>query len=382
MNDQAPIADASQASLSAPTGPREQVTSSLAQLKSQLLLLESCVAGERFNWAMETAATIGAIAAQAAEQLKALQQTAPAPVAAVTSEASAKPVVEKKKWTPPTPEQVQGALEKMFAARFPRAVDAGGNLVVCTLNGHFLNLQKAQTLQGPLTWLIQRAHVLLFQETDRDALKHLSNVTGYGLNVSHRNDRGQAVGILFHERLKWLNQPIYHDNLCDIPGHPEWKTTLRPAVQRRVRDVTSGLELDFADIHTKSNIGGPDETAPIRRLQFETFVGNLQAQEASAPLGAFLLAGDMNAPIDRPETTEIEPLLKFGFKLVPNTQGRSTYFYKGEAKGQFDGFLSRGLDGRLGELWIPEPLERKADRWFYSEVSDHLPAFVEILVGK
>jgi hypothetical protein len=88
----------------------------------------------------------------------------------------------------------------------------------------------------------------------------------------------------------------------------------------------------------------------------------------------------MNAPIDRPETTEIEPLTAFGLSRVPNLQGRSTYFYKGEGKGQFDGFFTRGLEGKLGELWIPEPLETKGDRWFYSEFSDHLPAFVEILV--
>jgi hypothetical protein len=377
----------------ADSGPREEVAKFVSRLRGQLSLLEGCLQGERLNWAIETATTIGELAAAAAQALKALQSAqaavvpaipSPATVINVTAEAasdSAAPaVVVKKQWTPPTAEQVQRSLDKMFAARFPNAVGDVGNLVTCSFNGHFLDLEKAQTLEAPLIWFIQRSHAILFQETNRDALKHLSNVTGYGLNVSHRNQRGQAVGILFHRRLKWLGQPIYHDNLCDIPGHPEWKDSLRPAVQRRVRDVTSGLELDFIDLHTKSNLGGPEATAPIRRLQFETFVGNLRAQEAAAPLGPLFIAGDMNAPIDRPETTEIEPLTAYGLSRVPNLQGRSTYFYKGEGKGQFDGFFTRGLEGKLGELWIPEPLETKGDRWFYSEFSDHLPAFVEILV--
>lgn len=376
-----------------------EVARSLARLKAQISLLEGCLAGEKLGWAVDTAVTIGEMAALTASAVKNLQaaqeaERAPATIASLTAttvaeaqdggtvggDKPAAPAVARKVWTPPTPDQVQRALDKMFAARFP--VDAGdqGNLIICSFNGHFLDLEKAQTLEGPLGWFIRRSHGILFQETNRDALKHLSNVTGYGLNVSHRNKRGQAVGILFHPRLKWLNQPIYHDNLCDIPGHPEWKDTLRPAVQRRVRDIASGLEFDVCDLHTKSNLGGPEETAPVRRQQFEIFVANLRAQEAQSALGPILVAGDMNAAIDKPETKEIEPLLAYGLSLVPNPLGRSTYFYKGEGKGQFDGFFTRGFEGKLGELWIPEPLTAKGERWFYSELSDHLPAFLEIKV--
>ena len=175
-----------------------------------------------------------------------------------------------KVWTPPSPEQVQRSLNKMFGHLSEASDD--GDVVVISFNGHLLDLPKAQRLVEPLKWFIKRGHVVLFQETNRDALKYLSNETGYGLNVSHRNERGQAVGVLYHPRIEWLGQPYYHDYLTDIPGHPEWKTTLRPALQRQVRDRKSGKQWTFIDIHTKSNLGGPDETAPIRRLQFEMLV--------------------------------------------------------------------------------------------------------------
>ncbi|MBK9281368.1 MAG: hypothetical protein IPM93_24675 [Candidatus Obscuribacter sp.] len=106
--------------------------------------------------------------------------------------------------------------------------------------------------------------------------------------------------------------------------------------------MSTGLEFSIIDMHTKSNLGGPEETAPIRRLQFEMFVGDIVRQEGEGTVfGPTILGGDMNAPIDNPETTEIEPLIAAGFVLVPNPDGRSTYFYKGKANGQFDGFFAR-----------------------------------------
>jgi len=372
----------------------------LEQYKAQLALIESCIRAGRYNWALDTLnelhvhgrvlraclqdlPTDAATAALVASLPP--QDAAPLVVAAPSAEVGDKATVvaevpAKKVWTPPTPEQVQRALDKMFG-HLPECTDEG-DIVVVSFNGHLLDLPKAQRLVEPLKWFIKRGHIVLFQETNRDALKFLSNETGYGLNVSHRNKRGQAVGILFHPRIKWLGQPYYHDYLTDIPGHPEWKTTLRPALQRKVRDVSTGLEFSVIDMHTKSNLGGPDETAPIRRLQFEMFVGDIVRQEGEGTVfGPTILGGDMNAPIDNPETKEIEPLIAAGFVLVPNPDGRSTYFYKGKANGQFDGFFARGFaENQLAPVWIPLPLEGKGERWFYSELSDHMPAFTRIVV--
>lgn len=373
----------------------------LEQYKAQLALIESCIRAGRYNWAMDTLGELpvhgrmlqSCLADMPSDAVKAAlvaslppQDAAPMVVAIPNADGSdkvAEAVVEaptKKVWTPPTPEQVQRALDKMFG-HLPECTDEG-DIVVVSFNGHLLDLPKAQRLVEPLKWLIKRGHIVLFQETNRDALKFLSNETGYGLNVSHRNKRGQAVGILFHQRIKWLGQPYYHDYLTDIPGHPEWKTTLRPALQRKVRDVSTGLEFSVIDMHTKSNLGGPEETAPIRRLQFEMFVGDVVRQEGEGTVfGPTILGGDMNAPIDSPETTEIEPLIAAGFVLVPNPDGRSTYFYKGKANGQFDGFFARGFaENQLAPVWIPLPLENKGERWFYSELSDHMPAFTRIIV--
>jgi hypothetical protein len=354
---------------------------SLTEQRKLLDLLEACVKAGRLDWARETASQIALASATMVTAISgaaaplALVEAAPAPEA--PAQESKPGTGRNREYTPPSPRQVQSVLDKMFAERAEVGTD--GNIVFCSFNGHLLDLEKAQRLIEPLKWFIKRAHVIAFQETNRDALKYLSNATGYGLNVSHRNERGQAVGILFHPRIKWLGQPIYHDYLCDIPGHPEWKTSLRPAVQRKVRDLYSGTEFDIVDIHTKSNLGGPEETAPVRQLQFEMLVAHLKEQDQAGTLGPVILAGDMNTPIDNPATAEIKPLLDYGLSLVPNPMGRSTYFFRGEARGQFDGFFARGLTG-LSPVWIPVPPESRGDKWFYRELTDHMPAFCELAV--
>lgn len=331
--------------------------------RRQLNLLEACVAAGRGQWAHATAEELQKLAAATLTLLPAT------PV-------EAKPA---RVYTPPTAAQVQFSLEKMFAQRKPVGDD--DPLVIVTFNGHLLDIEKVKRLLEPLKWFIARGHIFAFQETNRDALKFLSQETSYGLNVSHRNERGQAVGILFHPRIEWLGEPIYHDYLCDIPGHPDWKESMRPAVQRKVRDKYSGLEFDIVDVHSKSNLGGVEETRPVRLYQFEKLMEHLEAQTQAGSLGRVLLAGDMNTPIDSAAASEIAPLQTQGFKLVANALGRSTYFFKGEPKGQFDGFFARGLD-ELSPVWIPELPEKKGERWFYGEFSDHLPAFVELPVSK
>ncbi|MBK7840158.1 MAG: hypothetical protein IPJ49_21255 [Candidatus Obscuribacter sp.] len=387
--------------------PQVQSTTdgALQQLKAQLALIESCLRAGRYSWALETVRELNSyglnLEQTLADMVRPIAQPVllpsepPAPVVALAKDGAEKTGIDVAKdeskpdavappaakvWTPPSPEQVQRSLNKMFGHLSEASDD--GDVVVISFNGHLLDLPKAQRLVEPLKWFIKRGHVVLFQETNRDALKYLSNETGYGLNVSHRNERGQAVGVLYHPRIEWLGQPYYHDYLTDIPGHPEWKTTLRPALQRQVRDRKSGKQWTFIDIHTKSNLGGPDETAPIRRLQFEMLVKDIARQEADGTVfGATVIGGDMNAAINLPATTEIEPLIQAGFALVPNPENRSTYFYKGQPNGQFDGFFIRGFAaGDVSDVWIPLPLETKGERWFYSELTDHMPAFTTIKV--
>lgn len=368
---------------------QSKLLAALEAYKAQVALVESCIRAGRQTWALDTLKELPRYEGELNALLRSIcypgslvsasALVLAAPTTLVSSSEPAKSAAAGRVYTPPTPRQVMTALKKMFG-HLPECTDQG-DIVVVSFNGHLLDLAKAERLVEPLKWFISRGHIILFQETNRDALKFLSNETGYGLNVSHRNERGQAVGILFHPRIKWLNDPIYHDYLTDIPGHPEWKTTLRPAVQRRVRDLTSGLEFDVLDMHTKSNLGGPDETAPIRELQFSMLMTNLAEQDKDGGLGRIIIGGDMNAPIDNPATTETLPLVKGGFILVPNPDHRSTYFFKGEAKGQFDGFYTRGFkEGELGQLWIPEPLDAKAEKWYYREFTDHLPAFFTIRV--
>ncbi|WP_457836215.1 hypothetical protein, partial [Staphylococcus aureus] len=55
-----------------------------------------------------------------------------------------------------------------------------GNLVVVTFNGYLLTEQKATRILDSLVELVKRAHIVLFQETNIDALKVIAKAAGYG----------------------------------------------------------------------------------------------------------------------------------------------------------------------------------------------------------
>lgn len=369
----------------------EQRIALVGDLRKQVVLLDACVAAGRDQWAAETLGVVRQLA-ESGVSLFAVGTTG-------TTDGAAKPKPPAKKpWIPPTPEEVTETLLKMIGSR--PVVTGDGPLVALCFNGHLLTKEKAERLIVPILELVKRAHIIFFQESNVDALRFIARAARYGLNASHRNARDQACGILFHPRLHWLGKaPIYHDYLLDVPNHPEYKATLRPALQRRVRDLATGLVLDCVDLHGKSNLGGPEQTRPVRRWQFEALVAELEkqtvkspyeAREAAAgstkqvdntgydlPLGAVIIGGDYNAPVEKPETTEVEPILKAGFQLVSTPDKRWTYQYRGNG-GQFDGFFVRGLDGMVTECFIPTFFENKRDAAFYREVSDHLPVFMVI----
>ncbi len=403
------------AAAAAPDLRKQLLETALASLKPQITLLDACLAANRIDWANETVVAIRAIAD------KALGVSLPK-VDAVEGKTT------RKRLPPPTPEQIAEVVRSMIASQPLAGFD--GPLVAISFNGHHLKVDKAESMIIPILEIVKRGHIVMVQETNVDALRLIAKKAGYGLNVSHRNNREQANGILFHPRLQWLGDaPYYHDYLLEVPGHPEYKVTLRPALQRRVKDLTSGFVFDVIDWHGKSNVGGPDETRPIRRHQFEMLVGDLDKQsttspyksrkvttatvgadasaaatgseaadgnatagnakphtvtidpaEETAPLGALLLGGDFNCPIQLATTTEIEPLVAAGLKLVPTADGGWSYRYKTEG-GQFDGFFARGFaEGAISTCWIPAFPETKRDSYFYSIVSDHLPVFMTIQV--
>lgn len=393
----------------APELRKQLLEAALGKLKPQLTLLEACLGANRIDWADQTVVTIRTIADQAL-----------VPLPKSVEEDGAKTTTTRKRspLPPPTPEEIREVVLKMIESR--PVVGFDGPLVAISFNGHHLKVDKAESMYLPILEIVKRGHIVLVQETNVDALRLIAKKAGYGLNVSHRNNREQANGILFHPRLQWLGDaPFYHDYLLEVPGHPEYKVTLRPALQRRVKDITTGFVFDVIDWHGKSNVGGPDETRPIRRHQFEMVVKNLDGQltvspykprkvakaqvpaaadaatsaadaqasartididpaEETAPTGPILFGGDFNCPIQLPTTTETQPLTEAGFVLVATENGGWSYRYKTEG-GQFDGFYSRGFpEGAISTCWIPAFPESKRDSFFYSRVSDHLPVFMTI----
>lgn len=379
-------------------GADKQRRKLVTDLRVQVTLLDACIAAGRDGWAGETLSVIRSISDSG------LPLFGTATTGGATGKPSAPP---RPKLPPPTPEEINEVLLGMIGA-FP-VVGWDGPLVTLSFNGHLLTAEKAEELKLPLTELIKRAHIVFFQETNVDALRILGKATHYGMNASHRNKREQACGFLFHPRLEWLGSgPLYHDYLLDVPGHPEYKETMRPALQRRVRDRVTGFVFDVVNFHGKSNLGGPDETRPIRRWQFEQLMANLATQKVKSPwtprvnnapapsattdgakvalapaddnawalpIGAVILGGDYNAPIEKPETTEIQPLTAAGFERVSTPDLRWSYQYRGNG-GQFDGFFVREVPGMVKECFIPPFSENKRTAFFYSRLSDHMPVFM------
>lgn len=398
-------------------------------LRVQLNLLDACLAASRDPWALEALNAMHMLIHQGSSLFAGDAPGTPPAAGGATTGGEDKPEGDgkkpraprpKKPWIPPTPEEVNETLLKMIGDR--PVVTREGPLVMMSFNGYLLDKEKAERLILPLTELFKRAHIIFVQESNVDALRVLAKSLKYGLNVSHRNKRQQACGILFHPRLHWLgSEPEYHDYLLDVPGHPEYKETMRPVVQRRVRDMVTGWVFDVLNFHGKSNLGGPDATRPIRRWQFEQLVAELEKQKLKSPwsprapqsapaaadgktvadagavvaptsdaakphalventgedlpLGPVILGGDFNAPIEKPETTEIEPLTAGGFVRVSTPDLRWSYQYRGSG-GQFDGFFVRGVD--VAECFIPMFPDNKRDAAFYKEVSDHLPVFIVV----
>lgn len=397
---------------------RTWLSKSAGELRTQLALLDACIAANRTGWAQETLAEMGKLALAGnplAQAVLAAQQGA-----SDTAQAPAPAKGKGRPWVPASPAQVKEVVLKMIGER--PYVSYEGNLVVVSFNGYLLNVDKAKRILDSLVELVKRAHIVLFQETNIDALKVIAKAAGYGVCASHRNNREQACGMLLHPRLEYLGKKaVYHDYLLEVPGHPEFKYTLRPAIQQRVLDIVTGEVYDFVNVHTKSNLGGPDATRPIRKYSFEQMVeeferqalkspyqrrkaptaGQAKAEAASAdataggaakqarpaveysaadlPTSKIIMGGDFNSALGRDTTTETEPLYAYGFKLEPVVDGRPSYQYRNES-GQFDGFFTKGLEGRTAICWIPAFPTLKRDLLFWSkDFSDHLPVFMEIL---
>ncbi len=271
----------------------------------------------------------------------------------------------------PTATQVAWQVLNLLA---PRAMaERSGPLFLTTFNGYYLSGDKARLHIDSQKALLTRSHVVFYQETTSDAMRLLAESTGYEFDVSQRTVRQQAVGMLYHPRLVPIGPTVYHDYLKDLPGHPELGSTMRPAVQRRLADRTTGFVFDAINLHLKSNVGGPAKTAPMRRMQIEMLVQELDRRKVTGPL---IIVGDFNAAVNESGIIEIEPLLQAGFTLVRASNGLQTY-----PGGQFDAFFIRGFpEGMLGDgnLWIPEFPADKQDRATLKEFSDHLPSILSV----
>lgn len=394
---------------------RDALVKTSGDLKAQLALLEACIQTNRLPWAQETLAEIAKLAAGG----NPLAQAVVAGKAGGEFDNESGEVKKpggRRPWVPASPAQVKEVVMKMIGER--PLVTYEGNLVVVTFNGYLLTEQKATRILDSLVELVKRAHIVLFQETNIDALKVIAKAAGYGVCASHRNNREQACGMLLHPRLEYLGKKaVYHDYLLEVPGHPEFKYTLRPAIQQRVLDTFTGEVYDFVNVHTKSNVGGPDATRPIRKFSNERMVAEFARQAekspyqrrkaptagqaksetateggapkktrpavdysaADLPTTKIIMGGDFNAALEKPSTTETQPFYDAGFKLEPVVEGRPSYQFRNES-GQFDGFFTKGMDGRTVVCWIPAFPTQKRDLLFWTkDFSDHLPVFMEVI---
>ncbi|OWY59843.1 hypothetical protein B7486_72390, partial [cyanobacterium TDX16] len=178
---------------------RDALVKTSGDLKAQLALLEACIQTNRLPWAQETLAEIAKLAAGG----NPLAQAVVAGKAGGEFDNESGEVKKpggRRPWVPASPAQVKEVVMKMIGER--PLVTYEGNLVVVTFNGYLLTEQKATRILDSLVELVKRAHIVLFQETNIDALKVIAKAAGYGVCASHRNNREQACGMLLHPRLE------------------------------------------------------------------------------------------------------------------------------------------------------------------------------------
>lgn len=398
---------------------RAALVNTSGALRRKIDLVDACITDGKIDWANTVLAEIAKLAL-GGDPLAQAVVAANAGKGEFDNETGTVKKGGRRPWVPASPAAVKEVVMKMIGER--PLVTYEGNLVVVSFNGYLLTKDKATRILDSLVELVKRAHIVLFQETNIDALKVIAKAAGYGVCASHRNNREQACGMLLHPRLEYVGKKaVYHDYLLQVPGHPEFKYTLRPAIQQRVLDTLTGEVYDFVNVHTKSNVGGPDATRPIRLFSNEQMVeefkrqaektpyqrrkaptaGQAKAEAADSaateggakkkarpavdysvadlPTTTIIMGGDWNAGLEKATTTETKPLYDYGFKLEPVVDGRPSYQFRNES-GQFDGFFTKGLEGRTVICWIPAFPTGKRDLLYWTkDFSDHLPVFMEVL---
>ena len=257
---------------------------------------------------------------------------------------------------------------KVVAAEVAKITDkmpnAGttGDLRIGEWNMEFLTADKARYFADTYKQIVPKHHLLFVEEVNTEGLKQVAKDTGYNYAISAENSRGQAVGFLIHPRLKITGTESI-DAVANVHNIPD----LRPAFKVDVTDATSGDSFSGVVVHLKSMRGGPEQTAPVRTLQAEILAREL------GPNFKGIIAGDWNTFLDK--TTELNALKNAGFAIHNPNDTSSTQ----AMGGRLDGFLHRGLSGKLGDQYtnpfFKNPLITRG-------LSDHALLTTSLSVGK
>lgn len=218
-----------------------------------------------------------------------------------------------------------------------------GVIYVGAINLQFNNYEKWQYFAETDSEVLRRFHLLAIEETDFAGLKAMATAVGYEYACGQTNSRGQAVGFAVHPRLKILRMFEYRE-LTDIQGIPD----LRSAVRLDLEDSkpsANGIPFAFTAVvvHLKSMLGGAYATAPLRRQQLKKLV------KAMGIMNEFVIVlGDFNCFLNR--TTDTEPLIENGYKLLNPGNNTSTHEFGGRLDGLF--YKNMPLRVKLGSYRV------------------------------
>lgn len=272
----------------------------------------------------------------------------------------------------PKPHQVLVQLQKMLAP-LP-AAGCPGSIRVCTINGQHFKVRKAVYQEKQLRELLERADVVVMQETNATAAAAISEILDRYYAVSHRTPGRDQANAIFYDtrRVEFIEKTVYHDYVQSLHGMPAGSA--RSPVQITLRERESGFTFTVVNLHGKSPIGNEAENIVIRRAMHAALVANLQSQNIEHPI---IIGCDGNFPLDDPSRAEREPFDQAGYVLVDD--GKKTYRYLEEPPKKIDGFWVKDLHNFTA--WTPDLPEFGSEEAFaYSGFSDHLPTFVTFSV--
>ncbi len=197
-------------------------------------------------------------------------------------------------------------------------------------NAEYATKWKAEEHLPSYLEFLGATDLLAWQEVDRSFLTVLEAAAPKAVEIfcTQENDRGQSVGFTVAlDRLEVLDV-VHYRQIIGVRG----VGNLRPALRLDLRDKDTGLVFTAVGLHLKSMSDGCIASSKVRRRQAEILADLLAGVQHMT-----IALGDLNQILEK--TTDLEPLLRAGFVLLPRHDQSPTQLHGA----RIDGLVAKNI---------------------------------------